>query len=41
MPGEKVCRRLNQKGEMFPYPTVKTSVIPKRYGYSLGVGGDR
>lgn len=41
MTGEKVDRRLNLKGEVCPYPTAKTSMIPIIYGYSLGVGSDR
>jgi len=37
MPEEKVDRRLDLKGEVCPYLTAKTSVIPHKYGYSLGV----
>jgi hypothetical protein len=37
MPKEKVGRRLDLKREVCPYLTAKTSVIPKKYGYSLGV----
>jgi len=41
MPEEKVGWRLDLKGEVRPYPKAKTSMIIKKYGYSLGFGGDR
>jgi len=41
MPKKWVGRRLDLKAAVCPYPTAKARVIPKKYGYSLGVGGDR